>query len=85
MNKENDIQEEELGIRTHEDKYTLEGVDGNAYSIMGYTARALKNEGLYELVDQMYEDAKSGSYTMLIVKCLEYLYKANAKARGKEN
>ena len=81
----NDIQEEELGIRPRDEKYTLEGVDGNAFCIMAYTAKALKNEGLGNLVDQMYEEAKSGSYTMLVIKCMTYLDKANAKAREKEN
>lgn len=61
-------------------KYDLVGVDGNAYSVMGYTARALKREGLGDLVDKMHEEAKSGDYSNLICVCMEYIDKANEKA-----
>ena len=30
------------------EKYTLVGVDGNAFAIMGYTANALKREGQHQ-------------------------------------
>ena len=34
--------------------YTLVGVDGNAYSIMGYTAQAMRRNGFTkEEIDQM--------------------------------
>ena len=61
-------------------KYDLVGVDGNAYSIMGYTGRALKNEGLCDLVSEMLARATSGDYWNLISVCDEYIQKANAKA-----
>lgn len=61
-------------------KYTLVGVNGNAYSIMGYTARALKNEKLHDLVDEMYEKATSGNYYQLIGICDDYIDKANEEA-----
>jgi hypothetical protein len=61
-------------------KYNLVGVDGNAYSIMGYTARALKNEGLNDLVDEMYEKATSSDYYNLIAVCDNYISMANEKA-----
>ena len=65
-------------------KYSLVGVDGNAFSVMGYTARALKSEGLGNLVDEMQAKATSGDYNNVICTCLEYLDKANeaAKASG---
>lgn len=61
-------------------KYTLVGVDGNAYSIMGYTSRALRNEGLENLVEDMLTQAKSGDYNNLLCVCDEYVDKANEKA-----
>ena len=65
-------------------KYTLVGVDGNAYSIMGYTSRALKNEGLRDKVDEMFSRATSGDYYNLIAVCDEYVQMANEKA-GEED
>ena len=61
-------------------KYSLVGVDGNAYAIMGYTAKALRMEGLGDLKDEMYKEATSGDYNHLIVVCMEYIDKANEKA-----
>lgn len=61
-------------------KYDLVGIDGNAFSVMGYTARALRNEGLNDLVAKMYEEAKSGDYNNLLRVCMEYIEKANKKA-----
>ena len=58
-------------------KYDLVGVDGNAFSVMRYTARALKNEGLEDLVDEMRNKATSGDYNNLICVCLDYVTKAN--------
>lgn len=61
-------------------KYDLVGVDGNAFSVMGYTSKALKREGLSNLVDEMYERATSGDYDNLLRVCMEYIDKANEKA-----
>lgn len=61
-------------------KYNLVGVDGNAFSVMGYTARALKREGLGDLVDQMHEEAESGDYDNLLMVCMKYIDKANESA-----
>lgn len=58
-------------------KYDLVGVDGNAFAVMGYTARALKLEGLRDLVPEMQEKAMSGNYNNLLCVCLEYVTKAN--------
>lgn len=65
-------------------KYTLIGVDGNAYAIMGYTARALKREGLRDLVDQMHKEAMSGDYNNLLMVCMGYIDKANEAAGDTE-
>ena len=61
-------------------KYTLVGVDGNAYSVMGYTSRALKNEGLENLVNKMQKEATSGNYQNLLAVCMDYVERANEKA-----
>lgn len=61
-------------------KYNLVGVDGNAFSLMGYTARALKNEGLGNLSSEMQKRATSGDYYNLIAVCDEYVQMANKKA-----
>lgn len=61
-------------------KYDLVGVDGNAFVVMGYTARALKNEGLRDLVDKMHEEAESGDYNNLLRVCIKYVDIANQKA-----
>lgn len=61
-------------------KYTLVGVNGNAYSVMGYTARALRNEGLRDLVDEMHRKATSGDYNNLLCVCMDYVDIANDAA-----
>lgn len=61
-------------------KYSLVGVDGNAFSIMGYTSRALKREGLRDKVDEMHQRATSEDYDNLIAVCLEYIDMANKAA-----
>lgn len=68
-------------------KYTLVGVDGNAYSVMGYTGRVLRNEGLGDLVDEMRDKAMSSDYNNLLRVCMEYVDKANdaAYANGYED
>jgi len=58
-------------------RFTLVGVDGNAYAIMGYTARAMKKAGLGKEVDHMYEEAKSGDYYNLLRVCDKYVDMAN--------
>lgn len=61
-------------------KYDLVGVDGNAFALMGYTARALKNEGLRDKVEEMQSRATAGDYYQLIAVCDEYIEMANQKA-----
>ncbi len=61
--------------------FTLVGVDGNAYSVMGYTAQALRKAGLKDLIDEMHAKATSDGYNNLICVCMEYIDKAN-KAIG---
>ena len=67
-------------------KYDLVGVDGNAYAVMGYTARALRNEGLGDKVKEMQDKAMSSDYNNLLAVCCEYVDMANeaAEANGDE-
>lgn len=61
-------------------KYDLVGVDGNAWAVMGYVGRALKNEDLENLKDEYMSKAMSGDYSNLICVSLEYVEKANEAA-----
>lgn len=61
-------------------KYDLVGQDGNAFALMGYTANALKREGLGDQVAEMRKRAMSGDYNNLIRVCDEYIQIANLKA-----
>lgn len=63
-------------------KYNLVGVDGNAFALMGYTSRALKNEGMRDKVDEMMQRAMSGDYWNLIRVCDEYIGMANEHAES---
>lgn len=65
--------------------YSLVGVDGNAYAIMGYTSRALKETGHRDLVDKMHSEATSGDYYNLIRVCDSYLDIANEGADEDED
>ena len=58
-------------------KYSLIGQDGNAFALMGYTARALRDTGHRDLVDEMRKKATSGDYYNCIRVCDEYLDIAN--------
>ena len=58
--------------------YSLIGIDGNAYNIMGYTANAMKNTGFTkEEIDKMYSEATSSDYDNLLVVCGNYIDMVN--------
>lgn len=60
--------------------YSLVGVDGNAYAIMGYTQMAMRKAGFTrEEIDQMLDEAKSGNYFNLIAVCSDYIDKVNER------
>jgi len=63
--------------------FTLVGCDGNAFSVMGYTAHALRQAGLRDKQDEMRKRAMSGDYDNLLCVCMEYIDMAN-KALGLE-
>lgn len=62
-------------------KYSLVGVDGNAYSVMGYVSNALKEEGLGNIVQQYVKEATSSDYNNLLCVSMDYLNKANASKK----
>lgn len=65
-------------------KYDLTGIDGNAFNVMGYTAKALRMEGLWEEAEKMYREATRGDYDNLVQVCMKYIDMANEAAEGKD-
>ena len=64
------------------EKYTLVGVDGNAYAVMGYVRRAMQNEGFSKKEQDDYTAAAtSGNYDNLLVTSLEMIDECNLRAR----
>lgn len=59
------------------EEYSLVGQDGNAFSLMGYTARCMKECGLRDEIDEMRKLAMSGDYYNLIRVCDDYIQKCN--------
>ena len=60
-------------------RFDLVGVDGNAFSVMGYTAKALRTAGLSDKVKTMNKEATSGDYNNLLCVCVGYVDMANEK------
>ena len=66
-----------------ESKYTLVGVDGNAYAIMGYVRRCMREVGMSQKqVDAYIKDATSDNYTHLLYVSSEMVDKCNRWAEG---
>lgn len=64
------------------DKYTLVGVDGNAFAIMGYVLRAMEEEGFSKEEREEYlEDAKSSDYNNLLCVSDDYIDRVNDRVR----
>lgn len=58
--------------------YDLVGVDGNAFSVMGYVVRAMKECRMSKEEQNAYkEKAMSGSYDNLLAVSLDTLEKCN--------
>lgn len=58
-------------------KYSLVGVDGNAYSVMGYVQRAMKESGLKSEIDEYIKDATSDDYNHLLAVSCDYIDRCN--------
>ena len=62
--------------------YSLVGVDGNAYALMGYTRQAMEETGFsIQDIDKMLTEAMSSDYNHLIRVCSGYITRANRKLR----
>lgn len=61
-------------------EYTIVGVDGNAFAIMGYVIRAMKLEHKsQDEIDAYIRDAKSSDYTHLIAVSIDMCEELNNK------
>ena len=61
-------------------KYNLVGIDGNAYSVMGYVIKAMKRERFSKSeIDDYQADAKSDDYNHLLSVSAEMIEKCNNK------
>ena len=61
------------------EKFSLVGINGNAFSILGYTSRALRQTGHKDLVEKMVAEATSGNYDHLLRVCQGYIDIANGE------
>jgi hypothetical protein len=60
------------------DKYSLIGVDGNAFAVMGYVRKAMRSEGYSEEQIKAFTDkATSGDYNNLLAVCDEQIEEIN--------
>ena len=61
-------------------EYTLIGIDGNAYVIMGYVQRIMRQEGFsWEEIDAYHERATSGDYSHLLCESMNVVELCNKK------
>lgn len=65
---------------TKTEKYCLVGVDGNAYAVMGYVSRAMKETGFSkEEINKYTSEATSSDYNNLLRVSMDYIDKCNKK------
>lgn len=66
-------------MKNDTEKYSLVGVNGNAFSIMAYTARAMRDEGFSRKEIDEFRDKclKSSSYERLLMLNMEMIDKCN--------
>ena len=61
-------------------KYDLVGVDGNAYSVMGYVQRAMRNENFTkDEINSYLNDAMSDDYDHLLYVSIKMIEKCNER------
>jgi hypothetical protein len=61
-----------------EERYTLVGVDGNAFSVIGYVRRAMKERHkTKEEIDAYTKDAMSSNYVHLVNTSIDMIDKLN--------
>ena len=58
--------------------FDLVGIDGNAFSVIGYTSKAMKKAGYSQQEIKQYQQlATSGDYNALLVLSYEWIDKCN--------
>jgi hypothetical protein len=63
-------------------KYDLVGIDGNAYAIMAYVSRAMKEQGFNpSQIGRYVASAKKKDYSHLISVSITYIDKCNERAK----
>lgn len=63
-------------------EYSLVGVDGNVFAVMGYVSRAMRREGFSsEEIDAYYERAKSSDYDNAIYQSVVMIDKVNERLK----
>lgn len=64
-------------------KYNLIGIDGNAFSVIGYVAKAMKKEGKSdEEINEYKKEAMSGNYSYLLMASQDQIDKLNDELEG---
>lgn len=65
-------------------KYNLVGIDGNAYSVMGYVRSAMKEQGFTKAeIEEYTKDAMSDDYNHLLCVSMDAVEKCNERAAAK--
>lgn len=60
--------------------YDLVGIDGNAFSVMGYVKKAMRHTGFSsEEIDSYLKDAMSSDYKHLLRVSVEMIDECNAR------
>lgn len=66
--------------------YSLVGVDGNAYSVMGYVSRAMREVGFDKADrDKYIADATSGDYNHLLCVSMDMVEECNIRQAEEED
>lgn len=64
-------------------EYTLVGVDGNAFAILAYTQKAMREcKFSKEQIEKMRVEATTSNHDNLICVCMDYLEKCNERIRN---
>ena len=63
-------------------KYSLVGVDGNAFSVMAYVSNALKKEGYKDRIEEYQQEATKDNYDNLLSVSCDWLDKINKRKLG---
>lgn len=66
-------------------KYDLQGIDGNAFNIIGYVTQAMRREHYSrEEITKFREVATSGDYDFLLCAAMEKIDEINEKTKEDE-